>query len=433
LAALVILWATAAYLVGHELNRSLDASLRQRALAVAELAISDPAVLTQPGALENPTSPRELGVEVVDARGRILARSLGLGNVLLPRDRLAERVLRRGTTGFEDVDLAGRAYRVYAAPIPDAGGPAAGGAVLVASATADIATTVHRLQVVLALTGLVIALLTAITAAWLAARVTRPLRRLAASAQEIEATADPGRRLPDGGRRDEVGALTRVLNGMLASLARAREGERRFLADASHELRTPVTSLLGNAEYISRHGPEPGVLDDLRGDAVRLARLVDDLLVLERTDAGGADLSRIQLDELVGSELAERDDDRIRLTRLDRTEVMGDPAGLRRALTNLVENAERHGPIGGAVTVSLEQTPPCARLSVADRGLGPAPEERDRVFERFWRGTAAAGRPGSGLGLSIVASVAARHGGRVEVDGAAFTLVLPLADASETS
>ena len=153
----------------------------------------------------------------------------------------------------------------------------------------------------MALSGVAVVVLASLGAALLTRRGLRPLSRLASAAGEIERTADPSRRLPEPATLDEIGQLTGVLNRMLASLEEARAGERRFIADASHELRTPVTALLGNVEYAARHGAEPDVLEDLRADASRLARLVDSLLVLERagaTDSVGAG-EPVALDELV--------------------------------------------------------------------------------------------------------------------------------------
>src|SRR5205085_9725681 len=142
----------------------------------------------------------------------------------------------------------------------------------------DIARTVHHLGVLIALIGAGVALLAALIAAGLTRRELSPLRRLAGAAAEIERTADSSRRLPEAQVADEIGQLTGVLNRMLASLEQARATERRFLADASHELRTPVTTLLGNVEYAAKHGADPDVLEELHRDAARLARLVDDLL-----------------------------------------------------------------------------------------------------------------------------------------------------------
>jgi signal transduction histidine kinase len=107
--------------------------------------------------------------------------------------------------------------------------------------------------------------------------------------------------------------------------------------------------------------------------------------------------------------------------------VRGDDNSLRRALGNLIENGLVHGPPRGGVTVWLERTEETARLSVVDEGSGPDPDSRDQLFERFWRGSDASDRPGSGLGLSIVAAIAERHSGRVAVDGSTFTIELPVA------
>ncbi|MHB1835911.1 MAG: sensor histidine kinase [Solirubrobacteraceae bacterium] len=433
LVAVVVFGAATILLVGHELRVSLDSALRQRAQEVAQLAVSTPAVLTAPGALESPVSGRQVLVEVVDAHGRIVARSLSLGAELLPQDALARAARLQGRTGAESIVLGGRPLRLYAAPIASGLGPFGGGAVLVASDTADIAHTTARLGLLIALIGAAIAVLAAAAAAALTRRGLRPLRSLADAAGEIERTADPSRRLPEVGAVDEVGRLTGVLNRMLASLERAQASERRFLADASHELRTPVTALLGNVDYAAHHGADEEVLADLAQDAGRLARLVDQLLALERAAAPGTGVGRalVSLDELAREVAAEDDSGRVRLGGLQPVAVMADREALARALRNLVRNGLLHGPQGGAVTISAARDGDRAALSVSDEGPGPAADLHERLFERFWRGPGAAAHTGSGLGLSIVAAVAAAHGGEVSVDGSRFTIELPLAGGAQ--
>ncbi len=424
-AAVVVFAVVTVVVVDRQLRGSLDSALRARAQDVAQLAVSAPAVLDYPGALESPGSGRQIAVEVVDARGRIVARSLTLGAQLLPQDALALAARRRGRTGVENIELGGHPYRMFAAPIADAGGPAAGGAVLVAADTSDISDTISRLVLSVVLSGIAIVLLAALGAAILTRRGLRPLRRLALAAGEIERTADPARRLPTPATADEIGQLTGVLNRMLAVLEEARAGERRFLADASHELRTPVTALLGNVEYAVRHGADQEVLDELRHDALRLAHLVDALLALEREGAASPTLHPVKLDQLVRAAAAEHDPRRMAVGQLDPVTVLGDEDALRRAVSNLIENGLVHGPADGTVSVGLSHQDGVARVVVGDQGSGPDPEQRERLFERFWRGPEAAERPGSGLGLSIVAATAARHAGRILVDGSEFTLELP--------
>jgi signal transduction histidine kinase len=387
-------------------------------------------------------SGRQIAVEVLDARGRIVARSLALGANLLPEDRLARAAIVHGASGYESFHIYGTPYRLYAAPVAQASGAASGGGVLVASQTGDIDHTIGHLGLVVALSGLGAALIATLAAIVLTGRGLRPLRQLAAAGEEIERTADPSRRLPETGSSDELAQLTGVLNRMLGALERARDSERRFLADASHELRTPVTSLRGNAEYLARHGASAEVIADLGRDAERLARLVDDLLVLERASGGppgslggrspGSLASwpsgsrRVELDSVLDGVLGgHRADGRLRRGVVDNVVVLGYPDALARAIENLIENALVHGPDGGAVTVALRRLDGMALLSVSDEGPGPPAEERERVFERFWRGPDAAGRPGSGLGLSIVAAIAERHRGRVAVEGSTFTIELP--------
>jgi signal transduction histidine kinase len=431
IAAVALFGVAAVTLVRHELRSSLDGALRDRAVIVASLAVSAPAVLTAPGALESPVSGRQIVVEVVDSRGRILARSLTLGARLLPLDRLEQEARRAGRSGYEDIRSGGRSFRLYAAPIAQAGGPAAGGVVLVASDDSDISTTLSRVGVVLTLSGIGAALLALLGAAVLTRRGLLPLRRLARAAAEIERTADPSRRLPDARGGDEIDDLTGVLNRMLASLEYARASERRFLADASHELRTPVTALLGNVEYAVRHGADAEVLAELRSDAERLARLVDDLLTLERAGAPGGDSGpggerrvTVELDDLARELVGEHPEGRVRLGKLEPVAVEGVPEALSRAASNLIENALVHGPAGGQVTVSVERQGGHALLRVTDEGAGPDPALRGRLFERFWRGPGASTRAGSGLGLSIAAAIAEHHGGRIVVDGSCFTIEL---------
>jgi two-component system, OmpR family, sensor kinase len=368
---------------------------------------------------------------VLDAQGRILVRSLALGADSLPEGPLARQAIRAGQTGFENLVIDTSPYRMFAAPIAQAGGPAAGGAVLVASETSDINHTIGHLGLVVTLSGIGAALIGVLAAAALTGRGLRPLRQLATAGEEIERTADPSRRLPETGRGDELGQLTGILNRMLEALEVSRDNERRFLADASHELRTPVTALAGNVEYLARHGASPELIADLERDATRLARLVDDLLVLERAGAAGVEPQAVELDDVLERVVSGRGA-RVRAERLPPVTVSGDADALERAVANLVDNALVHGPPDAEVTVALRRAGDRALVSVSDEGPGPDPRDRDRLFERFWRGPDASQRPGSGLGLPIVAAIVDRHHGRVSVDGSTFTIDLPALAGEES-
>jgi signal transduction histidine kinase len=421
--AVIVLGSSVGLLVNHELRSSLDQTLRSGAADVARLAVSAPTLLTSPGALEAPFGGRQLSIEVVDRHGRIYARSLSLGGRVLPGAAVLDRALAAGRSGYRDSRLSGEPIREFVAPLADAGGPVAGGAVLVGSSTVEIDDTLRRLRALVAFSALAAGILGAAGAALLTQRGLRPLRRLVDGARDIAESHDGSRRLPVGPDRDELTELASTLNRMLDSLERARATERRFLADASHELRTPLTSLRGNAAYVAQHGADAAALEDIEADVARLARLLDDLLALEREDGATRPSELVDLGEVIDAVCAGEPD--VRVTVAEEVAVRGEPGALERALRNLVENARVHGPPDAPIDVSLRRDGELALLAVSDRGPGLEPSQVEEAFQRFWRGTAAGDRPGSGLGLSIVAATAARHGGRVRVDGARFTLELP--------
>ncbi len=430
--AIIVLGAAVEVLVGRHLHRSLDQTLRNRAADVARLAVSAPALLTAPGALDSPLGGRDLSVEVLDRQGRLVSRSLALGGRVLPGGGLVRRTIQQGIGGYENATLGNDAIRLYVAPLADVGGRAAGGAVIVATSTNELDETMARLRDVLLLAALSAAGLAALAAAVLLRRALRPLGLLSTAAAEIERTGDAGRRLPAPETQDEVGRLAQTLNGMLGSLERAQERERRFVADASHELRTPLTALQGNVGYLARFGAAPGdeVVIDLEGDTARLARLIDSLLALSREDAAGVPQEIVRLDELAHE--AGRDDAAIEVSAPVPVPVRGDRDALERALRNLVENARRHGPQGGLIKITATQENGSAQLTVSDEGRGLSADEADLAFERFWRGDHR--QPGSGLGLAIVRATADRHRGSVSVDGSRFTISLPvLMELSESS
>jgi signal transduction histidine kinase len=409
-------------LASRDLHHSLDHTLRQRAVEIAQLSASAPALLTRPGALDTTLGGTQLSVEVLDRHGRLIARSLSLGGRVLPSSPLSTPVIATGRARYGYVTSAGERLRVYVAPLAAFGGAAAGGAVVIAASEHDVAHTLANLRLFLILAGIAAAGLAAIAVFLLQRRALRPVTRLAAAASEVERTGDPRRRLPLPSSNDEVGRLANTLNEMLASLERARDRERRFLADASHELRTPLTALRGNIAYLARHGTTPELLHDLEHDAERLARLADDLLALSREESSATPDGDVRLDDLARETVARNPG--VELVAPDAVTVRGDQRSLERAVANLLENARVHGPKDGSVVLSVERDGSVARLSVADEGAGLRVEERQLAFQRFWRRDS--DRPGSGLGLAIVRATAERHDGRAYADGARFTIELPL-------
>ncbi|HVL64806.1 MAG TPA: ATP-binding protein [Actinomycetota bacterium] len=271
----------------------------------------------------------------------------------------------------------------------------------------------------------------------IARRALAPIAQLTRDADAFKASDLQGR-LSEPARMDEVGRLARTLNDLLARLSSAVERERSFTADASHELRTPLAILrteLDLALEKARDREMRAALESALEECDRLSRLVEDLLVLARTESATLRLRPVDL-----GELARATTDRFRRMadqRGIRLEVKGeavtvcDEQALERALSNLVDNSVRHTPAGGRVTVAVEPVPGGATIQVEDTGPGVADDELDRLFDRFYRPDGSRAGGGAGLGLAIVASVAERHGGGVSANnapGGGFVISLRIPD-----
>jgi heavy metal sensor kinase len=277
---------------------------------------------------------------------------------------------------------------------------------------------------------------------FLARRALAPVTTLATQAQRIGAST-LHERLSVGAAHDELAQLARAFNELLARLDRAFEQQRQFMADASHELRTPVAVVRGEADVALARESRPVAeyresLDVIRDEARRMSRLIDDLLLLARSDAGGQSLARseLYLDELVADSvravraLAAERGAAVRYEAEGELPMRGDEALLRRAVTNLLDNAIKYG--GSEVTVTARRDGAGAYvITVADRGPGIPAEIRDRIFDRFVRGADGGDTPGAGLGLAIARRIAEMHGGSLELartgpEGSEFRLRLPV-------
>ena len=342
-----------------------------------------------------------------------------------------------------------RGYRVDVVAV--ANGPIAvtNARLVIAIPLSDVRSTLDRLALLELLIGAVVLAAVAALAYLLVRHELRPLIRIEDTAAAI-AGGDLARRVDEADPATEIGSLGQSLNAMLAQIEQAfderRRSEqrlRRFVADASHELRTPLTSVRGFAELFRRGAADRPddlaiVMSRIEAEAVRMGVLVEDLLLLARLDQGRAiERQPVDVAALVG-ELVE--DHRmlhaewpIELRSGDVPDVLGDELRLRQAIGNVLTNARLHTPAGTPIAVSVSQRAEEVVIEVADRGPGIPADELARVFERFFRADPSRARAsgGSGLGLSIVASILEAHGGKVEAEnrpdgGAVFRLVLPV-------
>jgi len=337
---------------------------------------------------------------------------------------------------------------------------ATGQTLVVGASMQEPETTLRRLVVVEVVAGAAILVGATLLGMWLVALGLRPLARMEAAAETI-AEENLAGRLPGDSAKTEVGRFARVLNTMLARLevafaerraseARLRRSEerlRRFVADASHELRTPVAAVRAHAELYQRRGERAGdaapVMAKIEQESIRLTRLVDDLLLLARLDEGTpiavepVDVGALAADAVDAARLIDPGRT-VELTINGSVEVRGDADRLRQVLDNLLTNVRVHTPPRAGASVSVGRTSTEAVIEVADRGPGLGEDAQSRIFERFFRADPSRTREsgGAGLGLSIVAAIVTAHGGTVVANrrdggGMIFSARLPL--LSETN
>lgn len=394
------------------LQRSADAEATQTAQDVVQLA--------EQGALPDPVPVAgEQLVQVVDAASRVRTASIGADR-LVPFLRDAELAeVRDGGVLMIDGERIGvrGPVRVTAVPADDL-------TVLVAKPMADLHQSVQRVRasLLVAFPPLVVAL--AVVVWRVVGAALRTVEALRAGAAEITAAGRPAS-LPVPASQDEIHRLAVTLNDMLHRLDAARARQRAFIADAAHELRSPLANMRTELEVALRlatRDPEadadwPRLAADLLTDAQRLARLVDDLLLLARTDETEAHQRAAEPVELRGllRAVAERYDSSVSVTDGDPLWTRGVPEELRRVVANLVDNAVRHAR--ERVVLSVEPAGDHHVVAVTDDGAGIPPADRERVFDRFTRLDDARARDagGSGLGLAIVRDLVHRHGGTVRL------------------
>jgi signal transduction histidine kinase len=309
----------------------------------------------------------------------------------------------------------------------------------------EVEATANRVRLFLAAGVIGGALLALLAGLATAGRAMEPIAQLTAAARRIERSRDPSVQIPHPVAEDEIAELARTLDAMLAALDDARdetEGalarQREFVADASHELRTPLTSVLANLELLEEEldGEQREAAASALRSSRRMRRLVADLLLLARADAGReAPHQPVDLADVVTDAAAElgpvAGDHDISVSAPAGARIDGARDELHRLVLNLMENALRHTDPGTAVEATVERANGHVVLAVEDDGPGIAPDMREKVFERFYRG--AGDRSGSsGLGLAIVRAVAESHRGTVRLEepldgrGARFVVRFPL-------
>jgi signal transduction histidine kinase len=415
--------------VEHALeHHAAQESSRQLAVATSQLeaGVQPDDLRTQPGS--------QTFVQVFDASGRAVGKGAGL-----PGLSVVYGVAGDGTSPAT-VELpfpgpgsgAGPVQYVVRSGSADVGGNQL--TVVTASSLADVERSVATLKRYLTVGLPFLIALVAALAWFVVGRALRPVEAMRAEVEAISASTIH-RRVPEPGRRDELGRLARTMNAMLDRLEQGAQRQREFVSDASHELRSPMSVIRTKVEVAQRRGAKanwPAVAEVVLAEEARLEALVGDLLALAREDEVAPRSSAVVDLATLAEEEAVRDRRRPVRCTAEPAPVHGEARALRSLVAHLLDNAARHAK--RHVDLSVQAVDGHAVLTVDDDGAGIAPEDRQRVFERFVRldASRARDRGGAGLGLAVVRAIARAHGGDVHVHeapsgGARLVVRLPLA------
>jgi heavy metal sensor kinase len=441
----------------YRLEASVDTDLQLRAQQIAAGAVLSNGTVSLrnvtgdlPGFGAQPqngaASPVDVNygvlVRLLDARGHLLAETPAFRGLAVPAASVTQPLAGtpwQGTIKIpEDQEV-----RLYSRTLTDQGKTVA--VIQVGESLANLHTLLHQLVAALLVVGFLVLACCAAGSYWLAACSFAPIQRLAETARQIKA-GDLHQRVPVPAVRDEVQYLAVTLNEMLDELEQSFSRQRRFVADASHELRTPV-AVIRNIAGVALLAPPRldetvTALSEIRTETERLTLLLTDLLTLARGDEGQARFEQeaVRFDRLVETVTATTDG--LAAERGLQLEVqiphavtlMGDETRLIQVVMNLLDNAIRYSHPGGRIWVSVEQRDDAVCLTVRDTGIGIAPEHLPHIFERFYRADPMRRQTGgssSGLGLSIVEWIVRAHGGSITVKsqvgrGSCFTVSLPM-------
>lgn len=365
-------------------------------------------------------------------------------------DGLDPNMIGAAAPSFSSLTLRRIPARVATVPVND---PVSGQQIGVVQVATSIQSVQHANQsflIVVLVAASISIVVSVMLSLWLSGRVLRPVDKITEAAASVARAEDLSTRLAWDGPRDELGRLANVFNHMMERLEHLFSVQQRFVGDVSHELRTPLTSILGNLELMERYGVDQDSLEAVHREADRMSRMVNDLLLLARADYGEIqiDLDPMELDPIVldvfeQAHILKKDRDlRIELGRFESAYINGNVDRIRQLLLNLIANAIKFTPDGGAITVSVYTLRGEAVIEVRDTGIGITPDDQKRIFDRFFQADNSrqhrTDEDGAGLGLSIAHWIIQAHRGRVELQstpgkGTRFLVYFPALTDKPTS
>lgn len=450
----VALYATVWLISYQEFDNSLRARSNdiQASISTVLAVQNDPLLVIRQGGLVLPSadvfSTGDIYVQLTTLDDKVISRSANLGSqrLKIPPDQF-DRV-KGGEAVYSNFNSGTTRLRAYVAPLTSKGKVI--GVIELAQSLRQVDATLTALATLIIVTSAAALAIAAMGGAFLARVALAPIDRVTTTAQKITRARDLGRRIKVPNSADEVGRLGATFNEMLARIEELFRGQQRFVADVSHELRSPLTAVRGNLDLLKRGAANDPVeraevLGAIDTEVERMSRLVSDLLLLARSDAGVPIIKHpVELDTLLlevyrQTQLTAKGV-KVSLGAEDQAIVMGDRDRLKQVLLNLVDNALKYTPPGGEVKLSLTKDDNWVYIAVQDTGIGIAPENIPHLFDRFYRVDRARSRDagGTGLGLAIAKSVIDAHNGKLTVEsqpgkGSTFTVWLHLPPTPSSS
>jgi two-component system, OmpR family, sensor kinase len=383
-------------------------------------------------------------VRILDPNGSLVASPLSGEQEALPLSQEGLRALVQNQVWWQVSESGGERILIFNQPV------SLEGQVVFIIQVARTLTERDRTLTALGrflLAASLLVILAAFGIGWIFAGIMlKPIHKITQTAQEIGSKSDFSRRVDYNGPKDEVGNLATTFNSMLSRLqdayrrvSESLKMQRNFVADVSHELRTPLTTVRGNLELLRHQPPLPAeeqadILTDVVEESDRLIRLVNELLVLARADTGSSlGSTPVNLREVIEDSVRQvrwLEPGREIIETLVDFSVLGDRDAIKQILLAILDNALKYS--SGPIKITVEKLETEAVIGIHDQGLGIPPEVLEHVFDRFYRGDAAQGKPGFGLGLPITRALVEGQGGKISIEsdpgkGSIIWVYLPLA------
>lgn len=423
--SLVIFSIVSYEVLSISLQDEIDRTLVERANHVADAIAAVPNRPIEGITADRTDEFRSPGVylQITNASGKVVSHSYNLGTQELPLDLINNGQLSNNLNPYTTISISGQSVRLFHQSLVRDG--AVIGAVQVGQSFASLEATLSRLRMIF-MGGILIVIVLGFVGGWVLASIgLRPVANVTRAASDIVRAEDLLARVKYSGPQDEIGQLAKTFNEMLDRLQSLFEGQRRFLAEAAHELRTPLAAMIGNIDLLARFQED----QERRAEAIaalqrtgkHVSRLLDDLLLLAQADAGW----RLQLEpmwfddlfmEVYETSRSSWGNNQVELIACEPSYILGDPDRLRQVLLNLIDNAIKFSPPHSPVALALRCQNKRVLVQISDQGSGISTQSMERLFQPFSRGNAPSTLPGAGLGLVIARWIVREHKGDLRIE-----------------